>query len=1074
MRGQLVLLTALVVAIALTAILAAQLAVQMGQQSAGIRHGYGIYAKPWPEVVDLADSHTLQAVLKASSLVSTGGLTTGLYGDPALVYNVAGGYVNKTFTSLRQNLLPLGAQLSYSYGLKFGGFNGSLGPYPQAVELSSWNLESFRGGRVSIPGGVRLYRLTVTWNGEDYDGYYVVTYGGHVSEPGALGEDYNTALAELLDGLRAVDMSSSLYLFLVNNDTIRAGRCEEAFIQLPWWAEVAKCPLCLLHVRIPSSVEVGSPVLRKGKTLEILLVYAPNYVGDVLPALCVVNSQVYPFDIPINKSANNNPHATFATQVIYNNGAFKDYNKELSWFWSGEDIASWSRRVVRDQCRSNPVTGGVDASGVKLVPDGGFEAAEIWADYQAGTRNWGFNVYMGPVPIQGWRGATVEALVRPLSLGTIRPARLDLYYYTSPPDSTHPICANVVAIQAVSPVLVWSSWRGGSGVWNGRTWDDAGAISFGDVWYLYSISFTGASTLYNVYLYNSTRPLVPLGGKRLGQAPWGTTDWRFYIVLGSAIVDNPASTTAGWREAARYAYVRVRPYVEPPPSVALSRLEYPPLARPNRVDIVARGSGSVNVVATLSGGIGLAGVENLAIVRRVSLNATIVKAATVSRGPNQATYSYTVAVNTTVPRGTLSAAFSLFYSLGSTYVNKTCPSELCSVTLSRYYGYFGGVDRAEYNITFTVPTWVSHAVLINIFGAKVALSNTKPQLYSLRLGRSYYIINEGNGTAVLTIPWQGQRPVVDISPTDSRYMGIFDVSTTTKQTIVLIPPGSVVNITFRTPPTQLDSYLPHWQRPITPINPPCQSPKYVRIYFPGNASLQYYTLLIHAEFSQTPRAYEFIGGTWRELKVYGEGTGRLWIRVESPSMPLSGRAVLMALCGGGTNDLKVFDYFARNIVDVSQWASLSTYPDGFTAVISATSQTSVALYNDTLSWQCSPNRLMVGIQRRDLVSVWWWHYDGFCFDMHIWEYSRGAIPTIVNYTISISPSMVLYQVVTSGEPPWWFRSYPNSAPALGGRPMTAFRRVTPSLSVAFIPFTWPRPYYYLDFGDYKGRPYSTT
>ncbi|MFN7106502.1 MAG: hypothetical protein ACK4M3_07990, partial [Pyrobaculum sp.] len=370
------------------------------------------------------------------------------------------------------------------------------------------------------------------------------------------------------------------------------------------------------------------------------------------------------------------------------------------------------------------------------------------------------------------------------------------------------------------------------------------------------------------------------------------------------------------REAARYAYVRIRPYVEPPPSIAFSRLEYPPLARPSRVDIVATRSGRIYSEAVLRGGIGLTGVENLTIVRRVSLNATIVNAATVSRGPNQATYVYTIAVNSTVPRGTLSASFSLFYNLGSTYVNKTCPSELCSVTLSKYYGYFGGVDRAEYNITFTIPTWVSHAVVVNIFGARVALSNTKPQLYALRLGRSYYIINEGNGTAVFTIPWDGgQKPVVDISPTDSRYVAIFDVSTTIRQTVVLIPPGSVVNITFRTPPTQLDSYLPPWQRPVTPISQPCQSPKYVRIYFPGNASLQYYTLLIHdSGFSQTPSARAFIGGGWTPLRVYREGTGRLWIRVSTPGGPLSGRSALVALCGGGTNNIGVFDYFARNIV----------------------------------------------------------------------------------------------------------------------------------------------------------------
>ncbi|MFN3805499.1 MAG: hypothetical protein ACK4SY_10620, partial [Pyrobaculum sp.] len=229
MRGQLVLLTALVVAIALTAILTAQLAIQTGLHSSAVRTGYGIYAKPWPEVVDLADSHTLQAVLKAASQVSTGGLTTGLYGDSDLVYKPVSSYINKTLTSLQTNLLPLGAHLRFNYKVFYRGFNGSLGPYPQAVELSdTWNLNSFRDRRVSIPGNVELYRLTVTWHAEDHGWYYVVTYSAHVSEPGTLGEGYNEALAKLLNGLRAVDMKNSLYVFLVNDSAIRAGRCKEA------------------------------------------------------------------------------------------------------------------------------------------------------------------------------------------------------------------------------------------------------------------------------------------------------------------------------------------------------------------------------------------------------------------------------------------------------------------------------------------------------------------------------------------------------------------------------------------------------------------------------------------------------------------------------------------------------------------------------------------------------------------------------------------------------------------------------------------------------------------------------
>ncbi|MFN3805509.1 MAG: hypothetical protein ACK4SY_10680, partial [Pyrobaculum sp.] len=285
------------------------------------------------------------------------------------------------------------------------------------------------------------------------------------------------------------------------------------------------------------------------------------------------------------------------------------------------------------------------------------------------------------------------------------------------------------------------------------------------------------------------------------------------------------------------------------------------------------------------------------------------------------------------------------------------------------------------------------------------------------------------------------------------------------------------------------------------------------IYFPTNISRYYYVIALHHEFEEIPKAWAFIGGDWRTLYVYKEhveyrnNLGKLWLRIDSTSMPLelrplSGRAVLVALCDGGKSDpYKVFDHFQPNLLgpyDISQWASLSEYRDGFTVVITTFGQKSVALYNKTWNrdWTCFQNRPMVGINMSSYMEfgykyrIWAWHYDKFCSVQ--WKLGHALFDRIVNFTISVSPYVVLYQIPTFDIPQlgWWFSLHPNSAPVLGGRPMTAFQNVTAMVeggeeffTVAIIPFTWPRPYYYLDFKWWEGEwwgpfdprgPFSTT
>ncbi|AFA40383.1 hypothetical protein Pogu_2356 [Pyrobaculum oguniense TE7] len=1125
-RGQIILLTALVLALAVSIVIVAQISTRMGQFASTYQTGYGIYAKAWPEAVDLADSHALQASLKGASQITTGALSAGLYSYWPYAarwhtYNATYAYLNKSLTAVKESFLPLGAQLDFGATVSYYGFNGSLGPYPLAAPLTSYNLNPVRLGYLTIPGGT-LYRLVVYWQAQDYNGYFVATYSAHVSEPGAVGETYNVALAELLQAFNrsGYNLKKRLFFFLVHYDS---GGCK--IWQLPWWAEIKKCPLCLLHVRLPNVTEIGMdpPILRRGAVSEILVLLLPaDLQGDQLALWlsgpCSQGGGLTTQQITVNIDANDNPYAVFAQTVQYDGPTPVSWSNPL--YWSAADIRDWQSDIVSDNCRPKSrykVTGGVRGWGVDLVYDGGFgQVAEVWAEYYAGTKNWAYNLYIPtPVSISGWPGFRTEALVRPMSLNTIRPARFDLYYYSSDPGSTHPICANFVAVQAVSPVLVWTNWRGwrdeNSGVWNGRTWDDAGSVYFDSSWYLFTIYGSSDSIIYQIYSYNSTRALKAIATKRVQDTPRGVTSWQFYIVLGSAIVDNATSTTASWVERARYAYVRLRPWVDPPPGVTFTTLDAPPLVRPSRVDVVANRFANASSRVGLSGLIGLAGVYDLRIVRSVSLNASISLAAPPVVGPNQNTFTYWVEVSSSIPRGALAASFTLFYSLGSTYVNASCSSALCSATLVRYLGFDGSRDRAVYQVRVTVPAWVSHSIIVNVFGTKVALSPTAPRLYVVGAGgRSWYIINEGDGTAIFIFPWSGDAtPVYSYSPDDPRYVGVNHVTDGSKRwTVVLVPPGTVVNITFAAPAdaSYLRDALVPWQRAYWAgqVSPPCPDPRFVRVYMPGNATLRRYFVMIPRDLGlqrnsrpSPPIAHAFIGGGWRQIPTYRDEAGMLWLRLDVQSFSpnqLTGRAVLVALCGSPNSNPRPESFFgfykswSPNSPEYPPLPPLDNYPDGYTVVVWLGRQRAVALFNisDYATppvYSCNDKRKIIGMHYKDFPYYRYiWDYNGFCFDNHIWEQvgTDTSSATYV-YMISVSQSTVLYQIFPGPGAAQWLRSYPNRAPALrdpvlGDRPMLYFSHIyaNDAFSFTVVPFTWPRPYFYLDFDRRDPGPYETT
>jgi len=412
----------------------------------------------------------------------------------------------------------------------------------------------------------------------------------------------------------------------------------------------------------------------------------------------------------------------------------------------------------------------------------------------------------------------------------------------------------------------------------------------------------------------------------------------------------------------------------------------------------------------------------------------------------------------------------------------------------------------------------------------VAVSTAQPKLYALGGGTTWYLINEGDGTGVLYIPWKrGQqcctRQLADYSPRDPRFIGVYDVKYKCPNcgpceswTVVLIPPGSVVRLVFADSVTLsvLNTFRAQWQPPIlqTPPLPSCPNPIYVRFYIPGNVSRGYYVIYVPPRDTQglllahnnrdRRSAYAYLGGGWKRVDLYRDGqldVGGYWVKLEGD---LTNRAILAVFCEGGTFTLpqdlfrppqQPSSYFwtrtGSQEVDLPQ-ALPREFKEGFTVVFGhyGSVPSWVALYNGTWSnsmLTCTSDRRMVGIQYVGSWAKWWWDYDGFCYDRHIWELQGTG--TERNFTISVAKSVVLYQIFTSGA--WvsgqnpWLRSYPNVVPPEGpqdlrNRAMTAFQRARAGVasgqrySVAVIPFTWPRPFFYVDSGTAVRGPFETT
>lgn len=1081
MRGQALVLMGLVLAAAVAVFFLAYSSLLRTPASSPVRGGLGYIAAGWPDYVKALGRYADYSASLTSFALGRFALDVGLYGRPGdskwLQFNETARRANASLTSMREWLAAalIDARPAPPY-YTYAGFNGTLGPYPLAADYSNWNwtilTAGLCGGRYRLrPLGLKYARF-VAYSYVDVSSDYVLTYAGHTSDIVTPGVGYNEILSDIL---RMGSLDGKFVLLALDASNPPCDADINAFAQwlrsriypLPWYAEISTCPFCLLHFRVPPGF------LQRNKASEVLILYSDAGVPSDGTLFALSSG---PSEVPIQVSAPP-PAGAANCNPWYACGSAKAV---FTQFFDAYDIAAWDKSAVRTttQCYPNPVSGGVSSSGVSVVTDPRYlpplsnirAVARVYATYLAGTTNWAFNVYkqiQSPPPV----GFKVEALALPESVQWIRPARLDLYY-ASDPSTTHPICASFYGVQVVNPAVVWSMWSSGSGVWNGRTWDWGYTVYSGTRWYLMSVAAApSGSVRWEVYLYNSTgRPVKLLGFTSRTSSPVSS----FYITIGSAIVDNPGSATSPWTEAAYYAYVRVRPWVYPEPSVYLAPVGLPPMAYPARNDVVALDTSQTRVRLEVLANVTAAMLYNLDVVTSANASAKILRSYSVVRA-HDVTWVYYVNVSHTQYRAALSSQFFVYYVLGNSPRNYSVATALMS------YGDYWAV----FNVSYTVPRGASHVLLISIPGsvtARLAVTAARPQAYYLRQGQgpyAYYVMNWGDAPLVLYAPWDGVSNFDDGSQYNIGVAGYFGAmypvtNGRDKWRVVVVPPGGLVN--FTSPYSDIYQWAPGWERQyLTQIQPPCSSPTLYRLYVPTNVTTDYYVIPIDRPpvLSTTMSVYYFAGGTWQlasyalERDLSGNIKPRLWVRINAQFGSLDYRSTLIALCpsGGAEGGLNaVFGagrYGTASVpASVSGLAALSTFPDGFSVeVVPSSSQVSVGLSNGTslpAYSQCSSTWTHVAIYYTG--STYWWNFDGFCFDRHIWE-QAGGTPYL--FSISVARQFVLFRMYDANFDPskMWRRSYPN-APVSLGRPLTAFSYIVAGGNFRWYirPFAWPEPF----------------
>jgi hypothetical protein len=1167
MRGQWIILTALAVVLAAAIIYMAYVSSEILPEATIERPAYGLMSQDWPALVQLVARYVQFLASAGASKISYGSLSAGLYNNltspgPASTYwqaEAAESYLNESLVYVEENLLRLGAFLSGNYSVAEGGFAGSLGPYPQALLLNpNYSFSDlYMYGALGFPGA-SVYRFVVTPS-VNIPISYALLYSGSVEQPSVVGEPYNEPLSALL---RTSDLKERLYLVLVNKSALLAalerfvdGACANitgfqrdaanAFIQLPWWAEYEACPLCLMDFKVPGGV------LTAGYSTEVaVLLYSISpaqlaftlnmpalvqYFSSQDPSLyttyssypqCAALGYIY-VDKPANQTLNDNPYPVFTFGG-------------LDYYFGPGNLTQWPMSVVGSPAGSPTCVTQLGASG-QIYSYGAsatsaqlgsvkVNAAYIWANYSGNAQELGLNVYQQINIPSSWPGFEVRTAVLPAgspiagALGESGDAVLALYM-GSGPSSTYMACANVGSDYIGVNSLRWALYIPGSSYsyFNQFLWGYGGVVNVpqNPPWYLMAIDYQGGSTpllSYRVYQYvGPGAPLVLLSRQDFSSPP--SLQTPLYVVVGNLVEDatpGDLGFSQGVQLAAYYRYVIIQPWVNPPPSVVLTTVSGTPLAQPPRQDVLSWATQSspafVASSVRMGGNISLAMVQGLLANYTSAVSGYARLVGYSYPDPNDVSYVFNVTVGVLgVPRGSLSAYFSVIYDVLGSLRTLSCPSALCSVSLVSYYGYdpTTGWDSAMYQISFTLPRHSNFVINATVMGIPLALTDYSalhPKVYVLQLSLSNYILaNYGNTTAVFYVPWSNGAPVVAaVYPNTGDFGASMNIQTANgPMTLIMIPPASAVAAVLGPNAPQSISwaqYAPPWERPyIYGVNGRAGC-NYSLAYIPGNVSRAGFALLIYPRVARDLRLSSIgsiyvlsVGGGWNQLNAFNGTYGEVWVNVTgsalSPSTPLGAltrRGLVLALCPGsmGSNPQSVFGsaYGGYSGGSVSVALSLTPmqgylyYPDGFAVVYmpqNPSRVSSVELYN-SMSGYCpvgTPQGQLIG---EFLSNQWLWQYATFCYNEQLWQQYGSGQPAY--FVLGVTPVEALYFILTqnnnrlSNYNSWWVNGFPNSA--TGGGPLTYLNYFTATSTgnYAIIPITWPLPYF---INPYNGKVYTT-
>lgn len=1138
LRGQWIILTALAVVVAVAVIYMAYVSTTIVPVASIQRPAYGIMSQNWPELVQLLAGYAAFLSQSGASRASVAAIEAGLYnnlvqGHPADSYfqlQSASQYLGQALSAVEQSLIPLGTFVTASYKVDQGGFGGTVGPYPAAVVLSdAYNFTYWwQQGALSAPGAYRVYRFVVTPYTQIQSGY-VVIYSADVRRPTAVGEPYSSAIADILNqarsggGYDANLLKQKLYLILVNNTALREALAyyasqgcnyhnssvaeqfnsmlASAFMQLPWWSEYLRCPFCLFDFKMPRgsltspgvSDEVmvllySQPTSDAYLTLNVPLMMSlfgitppstgPNFCND--PA----NYQ-YAYEVQASPSLNNNPYATYTI------GGFQGFVSAAGLInWPSANVSS-TCHAVGPQYSPTPIEQIVPTS----VYGNATQGLLLGAQYPAGTYDVGYQIWNSYSIPPDWPGFQVRVLVNVTNPNEYEMGYLALFWggYDG---RTFPWCADMVAVQpkANPQVFTWSYLPQGygSGPWQALSWQYGSSYASlnANRWYILSISvplqgsYSGKAYLaVYKFLSNTTGPMSLYAGQWISAG----IPTSFNVVLGTDVED--ATEQTSWSNAAVYDFLAIRPWTYPEPSAVLTTLGAAPVVSPPRQVVLAWGRTSyVNTTVSALGNISLALVVGLNITQRIAINASAVRAYAYPYNATYVRYSYSVLASSNMPRSTLGVSFSLYVNIGGALYNYTCGvASLCNQSLVTYYGYFGGVDSALYNVTFLAPRYSSFSLVAQLLGAQLAVNNltsVHPQVYYLWSGNSLYLVNSGNMDAVFYFPWQSGRPMVQsVSPNDGVFGAQLDVSGNGGSwTIVVVPTRSAVNVTFYPAyASQVQSafpngYAPSWE--LSYISPASVGAgcRLLQVYFPSVYVNKSFILVIPPGVLRALgistglnrlNIYIFSKGTWSGPLAYFKATWNdVWVNITQTPGWFAYRGTLLQICQSSTKTASppqqvMTDYTPLTSKNPYQFnpqrVSLSRYPSGFAVVLNMTYAVlqsgggpSNYLYYAYLANTTNPSyQCLEGTWAGKMLEFyngyvsgisgwtdWWNQYASVCSDQYVWTIYGSGIETY--FIFALTPQFANFHIATerggylNNYSSWWYNGWPNTAysPAL--------------------------------------------